>query len=393
MNESLSPASSGVIARLRTFADRSKDALFSVKVFRLLVRLVIAYTVLSVPYWLLIASDRYVSNAIVVLQRTDQIDGPQVSLPATIAGLGGITNPNSSDQLLLTQYLLSLDMLEKLDAKFNLRKHYSGWGHDPISRMLFKNEPIEWFYLYWLSRVDVEYDEYNGVVDIQVQAYDATTARAIVEFMIREGEAQMNLISHQLAQSQVDFLTKEVTATHERLLDDTQAMIDFQNHQGLVAPKTTVESLNALIDNLETQKTAVQTQLDSLPSTLNANQPTVVMLRKNLDSIERQIAQRRSELASPSRKTLNYTVEEFQRLQMQVSFSQDLYKTALSALEQGRIDAARTLKVVSVLQSPTRPGYPMEPARLYRALVTVLIGLALVGVLKLTESIILDHVD
>ncbi|TCF97051.1 hypothetical protein BZM26_34025 [Paraburkholderia strydomiana] len=375
------------------FYSRCKDALFSIKVFKLLIRLIIAYTILSVPYWLVFASNRYVSNAIVVVQRTDQISGPQVSLPPSVAGLGGATNPNSSDQLLLTQYLLSLDMLEKLDAKFDLRSHYSGWHHDPISRMLFKSEPIEWFYQYWLSRVDVEYDEYNGVIDIQVQAYDSETARKIVDFMIHEGEAQMNLISHQLAQSQVDFLTKQVTLTHQLLLDDTQTMIDFQNHQGLVAPETTAQSLNSLIDNLQAQKTAVQTQLGALPSALNADQPTVMLLKKSLASIEEQIRQRRAELASPSKKTLNYTVEEFQRLQMQVGFATDLYKTALSALEHGRIDAARTLKMVSVLQSPTMPGYPLEPARLYKALVAVLIGLALVGVLKLTESIILDHVD
>ncbi|SDR41852.1 chain-length determining protein [Paraburkholderia tuberum] len=393
MNESLVPTNSGVIARMGAVFGQCKDALFSVKVFKLLVRVIIAFTILSVPYWLLFASDRYVSNAIVIVQRTDQVNGPQVSIPLNISGLAGSSTPNSADQLLLTQYLLSVDMLEKLDAAFDLRSHYSGRSHDPISRMLFKNEPIELFYQYWLSRVDVEYDQYNGVIDIQVQAYDARTAREIVEFMIREGQAQMNLIGHQLAQSQVDFLTKEVTVTRELLLKDTQAMIDFQNHQGLVAPETTAQSLNALIATLEAQRTAVQTQLASLPSTLNANQPTVVMLRKNLAAIEQQIMQKRAELASPSKKTLNYTVEEFQRLQMQVDFARDLYKTALSALEQGRLDAARTLKMVSVLQTPTKPVYPVEPSRLYNALVTLLIGLALIGVLKLTESIILDHVD
>jgi capsular polysaccharide transport system permease protein len=49
--------------------------------------------------------------------------------------------------------------------------------------------------------------------------------------------------------------------------------------------------------------------------------------------------------------------------------------------------------MVSVLQSPTMPGYPIEPARLYSVLITLLVGFAVVGVLKLLESIILDHVD
>ncbi|MBC8729040.1 chain-length determining protein [Paraburkholderia sp. UCT2] len=393
MSDSLLPANPGVIARSGMFLGQCKDALFSVRAFKLLIRLVAAYTILSIPYWLFFASDRYVSNAIVVIQRTDQVSGSPISLAPGIAAVAGAASPSSADQLLLTQYLLSREMLDKLDAAFDLRSHYSGWHHDPISRMLFRNEPAEWFYQYWLSRVDVEYDSYNGVIDIQIQAYDAKTARAIVEFMIREGQAQMNRIGHQLAQSQVDFLTKQVTVTHQRLLDETQALVDFQNHQGLVAPATTAASLNGLIDKLEAQKTEVQTQLDSLPSTLSANQPTVVMLKKNLAAIDQQIAQRRAELASPSSKTLNYTVEEFQRLQMQVGFAQDLYKTALSALEQGRMDAARTLKMVSVLQPATRPDYPVEPKRLYSAFVTLLVGLAMMGVLKLIESIILDHVD
>jgi capsular polysaccharide transport system permease protein len=370
--------------------DKVKGTLFSVAIFKLINRLLIIFAVLSIPYWLLIASDRYVSQATVIIQRTDQINGPAVMVPAAAAAMVGGT---SADQLLLREYLLSEDMLDKLDAKFDLRAHFSNWRRDPISRMWFKNGPTEWFYQYWLSRVDVEYDDYSGVLRIQVQAYDAETAQAIVDFMVKQGEAHMNEIGHQLAQSQVDFLTKQVSFAHDRLLEVTQNLIDFQNKKGLVAPQATAESINALIDKLEGQKAAVQTQLASLPPDLNPNQPMVVMLKKNLSVLDQQIAEKRAELASPANRTLNYTVEEFQRLQMQVSFAQDLYKTALSALEQGRMDAARTLKMVSILQSPTKPNWPVEPMRLYNIIVTLLIILSLVGVMKLLESIILDHVD
>jgi capsular polysaccharide transport system permease protein len=393
MKESSGTLNGTVAARVTAIYGDCKSALFSVRVFQLIVWAIVIVAILSIPYWLLIASDRYVSQAVVVIQRTDQINSPSASLPAGIPGIGSVGGPNSSDQLLLSEYLLSVDMLEKLDAAFDLRSHYSGWRRDPVSRMLFKDEPIEWFYQYWLSRVEVDYDDYNGVLNIQVQAYDPKTAQAIVEFMIREGEAHMNLIGHQLAQSQVDFLTKQVTLAHDRLLDDTQTLINFQNHQGLVAPQVTAESLNTLIEKLEAQKTDVQTQLASLPATLSPNQPTVVMLRKNLAALQQQITQKRAELASPDRRTLNYSVEEFRRLQMQVSFAQDLYKTALSALEQGRMNAARTLKMVSILQAPTRPNYPLEPKRIYNTFVTLLLAGALIGVMKLLEGIVLDHVD
>lgn len=370
--------------------DKVKRTLFSIAIFKLIIRLLIIFAALSIPYWLLIASDRYVSQATVIIQRTDQINGPSVVVPAAAAAVVGGT---SADQLLLREYLLSEDMLTKLDAVFDLRSHYSNWHHDPISRMWFKNAPMEWYYRYWLSRIDVEYDDYSGVLRIQVQAYDAKTAQAIADFMVKQGEAHMNEIGHLLAQSQVDFLTKQVAFAHDRLLEMTQNLIEFQNKKGLAAPQVTAENLNELIDKLEAQKAAIQTQLASLPPDLSPNQPMVVMLKKNLNALDQQITQKRAELASPANRTLNYTVEEFQRLQMQVSFAQDLYKTALSALEQGRMDAARTLKMVSILQSPTKPSWPVEPMRMYNILVTLLIALGLIGVTKLLESIILDHVD
>ncbi|WP_155633774.1 chain-length determining protein [Burkholderia territorii] len=390
MNESSVTKNWGVVARLSAIYESGRGKLSSVKVFKLIIWVIIAYAILSIPYWLLLASDRYVSEATVVIQRTDQINGSTPVIPAI---MGAIAGPNSGDQLLLREYLLSVDMLKKLDASLDLRSHYSNWHRDIISRMWFKSGPTEWFYRYWLSRIDVQYDTYSGVLRISAQAYDPETAQAIVSMMVKEGEAHMNQIGHALAQSQVDFLSKQVTFAHDRLLDATQALIDFQNQKGLTAPQVTVDSLNAIIDKLEAQKTDVQTQLASLPSTLSPDQPTVVMLRNNLNALERQIAQKRADLASPSRKTLNYTVEEFQRLQMQTGFAQDLYKTALSALETGRMDAARTLKMVSTLQAPTKPSYPLEPGRIYNTLVTLLIAASMIGVIKLLESIILDHVD
>ncbi|OLL28745.1 chain-length determining protein [Burkholderia sp. SRS-W-2-2016] len=353
-------------------------------------RLVMILAIVSIPYWLFIASDRYVSQATVIIQRTDQISGPSAALPVALSTVGGA---NAADQLLLLEYLLSEDMLAKIDAKLDLRAHYSNWHRDPISRMWFKDAPAEWFYQYWLNRIDVGYDDYSGVVRIQVQAYDAKTAQAIVDLMVEFGEQHMNALGHQLAQSQVDFLQKQVTFAHDRLMDASQNLLAFQDRKGLVAPASTADSINALIARLEGQKADVQTQLAALPQNLSPNQPVVVMLKKNLAALDQQISQKRAELAAPTSKTLNSTIDEFQQLQLQVTFAQDLYKTALSALEQGRMDAARTLKMVSILQSPTMPGYPMQPRRIYNAFVTLLIALVLIGMIKLLESIILDHVD
>jgi capsular polysaccharide transport system permease protein len=90
---------------------------------------------------------------------------------------------------------------------------------------------------------------------------------------------------------------------------------------------------------------------------------------------------------------LNSYVEEFHRLEMDVQFTQELYKSSLIALEKGRIDATRMLEKVSVLQTATLAEYPMEPRRVYNTIITLLLALMLAGILKLLKSIVLDHVD
>jgi len=203
----------------------------------------------------------------------------------------------------------------------------------------------------------------------------------------------MNQIGHELAQTQVNFLSTQVDLAQLRFQQARQGLLVFQNQKGLLSPQATAESLNVLIAKLEEQRAQLQTQLASLPENLDRDHPNIVMLRQSLAAIDRQIGEEKDKLANPNGKTLNITMEEFQRLQMEATFTQDLYKAALTALEKGRIDATRMLEKVSVLQTPTLAEYPMEPRRIYNAVITLLFGLMLVGILKLLESIILDHVD
>ena len=109
--------------------------------------------------------------------------------------------------------------------------------------------------------------------------------------------------------------------------------------------------------------------------------------------MERQIAQEHAKLASTSGKPLNSLVEEEQRLQLELSFKQALYKTSLVALEKGKMDAARALKQVSVLQLPVLPEYAWEPRRIYGVVATLCITLLVIGIINLLKAVILDHVD
>ncbi|MDH4865642.1 chain-length determining protein [Alcaligenes nematophilus] len=363
---------------------------FSLRLFDHAVNLILILAVLAAAYWVVFASDRYVSEANVIIRKTDSVGAPSFDLGLLVSG---VATADRANQLLLRDYLLSVDMLKKLDQTLGLRSHYSSSEYDVISRMWFQDASMEWFHRHYLSRVKVEFDEFSGVLRIQVQAYEPEMAQAITKQLVQEGERYMNLLGHEMAQVQVNFLVTQVDQAQERFQKASQDLLNYQNKAGLLSPQATAESINAIVAALEGQRAQLQTQLASLPKSLDRDHPNILMLKQSLKAVDEQIKQEKLKLATPSGGTLNAYVEEFYRLDMNVKFTQELYKSSLTALEKGRIDATRMLEKVSVLQSATLPEYPMEPRRLYNTLVTLLVALMLAGILKLLKSIVQDHVD
>src|SRR5262245_57107217 len=171
-------------------------------------------------YWSLLAARRYVSEAHIVVE---SLQAPALTLPTDVSALLSGATP-SKDILLLRDYLQSVDMLAKLDAKLDLRAHYSS-SYDVFSRLLYRGVPLEWFVRHYRSRVSVEYDDYSGVLVIQAQAYTPAMAHAIGALMVEEGERFMNELAHRLAREQMAFAEREVAAAGKRVVDARQTLL------------------------------------------------------------------------------------------------------------------------------------------------------------------------
>jgi capsular polysaccharide transport system permease protein len=343
---------------------------------------------LGAVYWGIIASDRYISESHIVIQQT-QMPATQTMDLSSI--LGGTPAPNRADQMLLRDYLLSIDMLEKLDKKLSLREHYSDRRRDPISRMWDKDLSTEWFYWYYLLRATVEFDEYAGVLVIRAQAFTPEQAHAITSLLVEEGERYMNDMAHRLAQQQVAFIEKQVEQVYERVMRARMAVVAYQNERNLVSPEGTAEYFSGIVNTLEGQLASLDTQRNAALGYLNPESPTVTDFDLQIAAVKKQISKEQARLTSSNRRTLNRSVEEFQRLKLNAEFAQEVYKTALASLEQARVDAGRTIKMVSVIQSPTHPQYPLAPRRIYNTVVFVLVTLIIFGIASLMRAIVRDH--
>jgi len=373
---------------LPRFIGSLRDRLAPHLVRRRSLQVALVAIILAVVYWGAVASDRYVSEAIVVVDRTDLASGQNMDFAAMFTG-----TRNDHQLMLMRDHLRSVDMLEKLDAQLQLRQHYSDTARDPISRMWFEDAAQEFFHAHYLARISVEIDSLSGVLRIRAQAYTSDMAHAIASALVVEGERFMNEIAHRLARDQVSFLEKQVGEISERVLKTRLVLVDFQNAKGILSPQSAAETLTGIVGQLERELTQLKATRETMLGYLSPGAPDIAQINLKVAAVETQLRAEKSRLASPKGGTLNRTLEEYQRLEMAAMFAQDVYRTALTALKKAPIEATRNLKMVTIVQNPTLPQYPLEPRRIYNIVVFALSVLVLAGIVQLLAAIIRDHQD
>ncbi len=361
------------------------------RIFRGIFLVIYMFSIVACIYWTM-ASDRYVSEAVVLVQNTET---GGASSPSDLLSMFTGGSGNKTDQMLLIEFLTSIDMLNKLDSELDLRGHYSDTNADIISRMWSKDISTEWFYKYFKNRVTVVYDEYSGVVRISAQAFDPETATKITTLLVQNGEDFMNKLSHKIADEQVLFLSQQVEISKNELLVANEQLLDFQNKRNMVSPTTEVENYQSLIANLEKQKSEILVKIDTLPANLGNNNHIKQSMLTNIKAIEEQISKLREKITNANEKVsaLNELADEERLLKMDVEFKKEIYSSTLSGLAKGKLSAARLIKNVGILQSPSKPQYAVKPERLYSIAATIVVMLLVLGILQLLKAVILDHVD
>lgn len=348
-----------------------------------------AFSILAAMYWLVIASDRYVSEADVIVQRTESGASPAPDLTSILTG---DTSGNRHDQLIMREYLLSRGVAATLDEDLNLTEHYSDWTNDPLSKLSFSNTPDE-FYAYFRKRVSVEYDEYSGVLVIRAQAFSPQMAQNITARLVTAGEDFMNKSAQDLSKGQIAYLEEQVASLNNKAIAARKDVVDYQNRVGIASPAGEAEAIGAIVAELEGRKTQLQTELTAKRAFLIDRHPAIVELEQQIAAVNAQIEEENQRLASPKGGRLNAKIDEIERLQARAQFAEDVYRSAITSLEQLRFESTRTIKKLSIIQAPNLPQQAELPQRLRQTLVYSLLAFLLAGVAQLIVMIIKDHRD
>jgi capsular polysaccharide transport system permease protein len=343
---------------------------------------------LSCCYFGFIATNRYVGEARVIVKQSDNKGGSDYGLSL----LGAAMTPSSLDAQLISEFVLSLDMLHHLESTIDLRKHYQSSDADLLSR-LWKGASQEAFLAYFRNHTSASFSETSGILTIRAEAFTPKYAQIIVEEILQHSEQFINQISHKLATEQVDFVQIELTRAAQHLRTSKQKILEFQEKHQLFSPEQESGAKLKMVNELEAELTRHKAELNNLRSYMNDSAAEVLTLRAKLESLENQLQIERKKLVGNESYNFSDVNAKYADLQLDLTFSTDLYKASLMSLEQARIEAYRKLKHLVVVDSPSLPEEAEFPRRIYNVISILVVLLLGYGALSITLATIREHRD
>ncbi|WP_439097847.1 capsule biosynthesis protein [Campylobacter devanensis] len=349
---------------------------------------VIYIMIVVIFYYTFIAADRYVSNVSLSVKSTD--GGSPISLSG-IESLVGVASSSTEDIKLLQEYIKSFDMLQKLDEKINLRSLYEKQKLDLFFR-IYSSTSKESYLKYYRDRIHILFDDTTGLLNVAVEGFSPEDARNISAAILEECERFINEISHNIAREQLRFAQGELESAKQKYKDAKNELLAFQNEYGVFDPQSLAKTKAGFITEIELQISKKETELNTMRSYLNDNAPEIAALKAELRAHREQLEKERRKVASnASQDKLNDVVAQFEALYLNLSFAEDVYKTAITAVETTRIEIGRKAKQVVVIQSPYVPDSAAYPNKMYN-IITIFVILTLIfGVVRLVRAIIDEH--
>jgi capsular polysaccharide transport system permease protein len=359
-NDELSPrASRNFIAKPTTFSERvrSKVALWS------FLLCVLAPTGLAAIYYGLIASNQYVAEFRFTVKDTAQrgaLTGNNI-----LSALTGGSSANNTDNYLVVDYLLSRQAIEELEARIGVTKLYAKAEADWWSRYNL-SRPLERFVAYWNTVTTAKFDQVTGIATAQVKAYTPEDALLIARTMVTLSEELVNSIAGRAQNDAVRFAQREVMQAEQRLLTVRGKLTEYRNRTGVIDPTTSVaasnsalvQSLRATLAQLETQHSAlIRQNLDPTSPTITVISNQIRSTRDQLQKVEASVAQ------DKDGKSLSTVVAEYEQLDLERQFAQNMVTSTMQALDQARANAAAQHLYITPYVQPHLPQSATQPRR------------------------------
>jgi capsular polysaccharide transport system permease protein len=354
---------------------------------RLLMLVVYMPTSAIALYFFIFASDMYISESSFAVISGDSSYMPnQLGLLAQISGGGTVM-----DAFLVQEHITSLDMVERIEQRLDIRQHYADASRDVFSR-LRRSPTREQILDYWRWMVSAAFDLDRGIIFVEVKAYTPEMARAVNGAILQCSEELVNEMNSRAHQDAIRLSKAEVSLAEKRLEQAQLALQQFRDDKSVVDPKLTVENLEGVIARLEGEAALTEAELGAALSLMREDSLRVLNIKTRLQALHEQLRTERARLSGLARDgTISALLGSYAQLTTEEEFARQQLLTAMTSLEQARIRAFTQTRYIVPLQPPTQPEESLYPRPVLYTVVAFLGLLVLLGMCSLLIAAVKDH--
>ena len=346
-------------------------------------------TVLAFIYFFLLASPMYVSHASFAIRSADA----SVSAGADIASMFLRTSGTiGNDAYIINDYIQSFDLAQDIDRELSLVVHYSDREYDVVSR-LWQNPTQDELSRYWRWAVVPQLNVDTGIISLEVKAYTPDMAQKLTQAVLSRSEALVNAMNERARSDAVKLASEEVSRAEERVRRAQSAMREFRDAHNLIDPQTTAAGLQSLVSGLEVEATTLRTQISAAKAYMKADAPLIKSLTQRLAAVEKQLSEEKLRVAGQGsvQGNLNALVADYEDLALEAEFAQKQLVSAMTSLEQARVQQLAQSRYVVAYQQPTLPDESLYPRPFLFTLYVFAGMLLFLGIVSLVWASIREH--
>ncbi len=331
--------------------------------------LVIAPAVAVNTYLWTVAKDQFVSTTGFTVRSQETA--------ATSDLLGGLasfaSSGSASDSDILFEFIQSQEMVRAVDEQLDLRTHFSQHWPEDWAFSIWPSASIEQLLWYWSRVVRISYDSGSGLIEVKTSAFDADYAQDIAEAILGESQLRINALNEQARADAMGYAEADLSEALDRLKDAREALTQFRTRTQIVDPTADIQGRMGVMNNLQQQLAQTLIEYDILLGSVGDADPRVKKSQQRIEVIKDRIRVERENLTASGEDaavdgagSTDYPalLSEYERLNVDLQFAEETYRTALAALDVAKDNASRQSRYLATYIRPSLAQEAEAPQRI-----------------------------
>ncbi|AGB70768.1 putative KpsE/CtrB/VexD-like capsular polysaccharide export protein [Rhizobium tropici CIAT 899] len=322
--------------------------------------LLVIPNIASVYYFTGVASDQYQSETrFTVRTSTPALGGNQITKVTGLPPAQIVQNT-----LIVTNFIKSKDMVAALEEKVDFQKIYGNDSIDRIAR-LKKDASSEKLLDYWEDMVSVKIDANSGIVTVKARAFTAADAQKVLHQVVAASEVVVNDVNTRIWRDVIATAQANLDNAKDQLQKARDKLLIARNQTGVLSVEGSSTVITNLISSVQKERIDLQQKYDALLGTVSADAPQMRVLKREIDSRQKQIDQLNSQVAGQNKSEQNLadvSVDMSQR-ELEQSLAEQQFATSMKTLEQVKFVSKQQLLYLDTFLAPSLPDEAEYPQR------------------------------